>query len=157
MLKLRDARKEDSEIIVKCIRELAEFEKLTHECFVKSELIAKWLFGEKPRAHCLIAEWEGRPAGIAIYFYSFSSFAGKPGIYIEDLFIRSDFRRKGIASEILKHIAKKAVDEDCARLEWSVLNWNSDAIKFYASLGAESLDEWAMQRVSGKALDKLAR
>lgn len=156
MLKLHEAKKEDSELIVEYIRELAEFENLMHEFCATPQLIEQWLFGEKPRAHCLLAQWEGRPAGFVIYFYNFSSFLGQPGIYIEDVFVRPDFRGKGIARNIFRHLAQKALVEGCGRLGWSVLNWNSKAIELYASLGAESLDDWVMQRVKGEALEKLA-
>jgi len=156
MLKLRNAKKEDSELIIQYIKELAEFERLSHECDAKPESIQKWLFGETPRAECLLAQWEGKPAGFAIYFYNFSTFMGKPGIYIEDVFIRPEFRRKGIAKKIFGHLAQKALAEGCGRLEWSVLDWNSDAIELYKSFGAQQLNEWITQRVSGGALAKLA-
>jgi GNAT superfamily N-acetyltransferase len=156
MLKLRNAKKEDSELIIQYIKELAEFERLSHECNAKPESIQKWLFGEKPRAECLLAQWEGKPAGFALYFYNFSTFLCKPGIYIEDVFIRPKLRRKGIAKKIFAHIAQKALAEGCGRLEWSVLDWNSDAIELYKSFGAQQLNEWITQRMSGSALEKLA-
>lgn len=156
MLKLRNAKKEDSGLIIQYIKELAEFERLSHECDAKPESIQKWLFGENPRAECLLAQWEGKPAGFALYFYNFSTFLGKPGIYIEDVFIRPEFRRKGIAKKIFGHLAQKALAEGCGRLEWSVLDWNSDAIELYKSFGAQQLNEWITQRVSGSALEKLA-
>ena len=156
MLKLRNARKEDAEMIVQYIKELAEFEQLSHECFATTDLIIQWLFSENPHAYCLMAEWEGQPAGFALYFYNFSTFLSKPGIYIEDVFVRPDYRRKGIARKIFKHLAQKALSEGCGRLEWWVLDWNKDAITFYESIGAIPMNEWTVQRVTGNALTKLA-
>lgn len=156
MLKIRNAQKEDAELIVQYIRELAEFEHLSHECKASPELIQEWLFGTTPRAECLLAEWEEKPAGFAIYFYNFSTFLAKPGIYIEDVFVRPDFRRKGIARRIFQYLAQKALAEGCGRLEWWVLDWNKDAIAFYESMGATAMSEWTVQRVTGKALEALA-
>ncbi len=156
MIELRDAKKEDAELIVQYIKELAEFEQLSLECFANPDLVHKWLFGNNPKAHCIIAEWEGKPAGFALYFYNFSTFLTKPGIYIEDVFVRPDFRRKGIAKKIFKHLAKKALTEGCGRLEWWVLDWNKDAITFYESIGAIPMSEWTVQRVTGQALENLA-
>lgn len=156
MLKLRDAKNEDTVLIVQYIKELAAFERLSHECNATPELIQKWLFSDKPRAECLLAEWEEKPAGFALYFYNFSTFLSKPGIYIEDVFIRPEFRRKGIAKKIFKHLAQKVMAQECGRLEWSVLDWNSDAIELYKSLGAQSLNEWIIQRMNGDAIKALA-
>jgi len=156
MLKLRDAHQEDTGLIIQYIKELAEFEQLSHACYTDPQLIQKWLFGNTPRAQCLLAEWEGKQAGFAIYFYNFSTFLSCQGIYIEDVYIRPDFRRKAIAKNIFRHLAKKAVAEGCGRLEWSVLDWNSNAIELYKSFGATSLDEWVIQRLTGDALKKLA-
>lgn len=156
MLELREAKKEDAQLIAQYTRELAEFEKLAHECRADPQLIAKWLFNDTPIAKCLLVEWDGKPAGFAMYFYNFSTFLSQPGIYIEDIFVRPDFRRKGIARTIFKHLAQKAVAEGCGRLEWSVLDWNSDAIASYKSFGAKSLDGWLIQRVAGDSLKKLA-
>jgi GNAT superfamily N-acetyltransferase len=156
MLTLRLARREDAALIVEYIRELAAFEQLAHECHASEGLIQTWLFGAAPRAHCLLAEWAGSPAGFALYFYNFSTFLARPGIYIEDLFVRPDFRRKGIARSMFRHLAQKALAEGCGRLEWWVLDWNTDAIAFYASIGAVPMDEWTVQRVTGEALVQLA-
>lgn len=156
MLTLRAANQNDAALIAGYIHELAEYERLSHECHAKPELIEEWLFGNTPRAHCLLAEWEGKPAGFALYFYNFSTFLARPGIYLEDLFIRPDFRRKGIARTIFRHLAQKAVSEGCGRLEWWVLNWNEDAIAFYRSIGAAPMNEWTVQRVTGDALQELA-
>jgi len=156
MLKLRSAKKENIDLIVQYIKELAAFEKLSHECFVSADLIEKWLFGDAPRAECVLAEWEGKPAGFALYFYNFSTFLAKPGIYIEDVFVRPDFRRKGIARNIFRYLAQKAVSEGCGRIEWWVLDWNEEAIRFYQSLGAIPMNEWTVQRIAGDALTILA-
>lgn len=156
MLHIRDAKKDDAALIVQYIRELAEFEKLAHECHVKAELIDQWLFGEMPRAYCLMVEWDGKPAGFALYFYNFSTFLSQPGIYIEDVFVRPEFRRKGIARSVFRTLAQKAMTEGCGRLEWWVLDWNKDALTFYESLAAKPMDEWTVQRITGEALAKLA-
>ena len=156
MLTLRPATSNDADLIVKYIRELAEFEKLAHECHADPAQIQHWLFSEAPKAHCILAEWDGKPAGFALYFYNFSTFLTKPGIYIEDVFVRPDFRRKGIAKQIFRHLAQKAIAEGCGRLEWWVLDWNTDAIRLYESMGAVAMDEWTVQRVTSDALSKLA-
>lgn len=156
MLKLRNATSKDTELLVQYIKELADFEKLSNECHVTPDLIQKWLFGDKVRAECLLVEWDEKPAGFVLYFYNFSTFLAKPSIYIEDLFICNDFRRKGIARKILQYLAHKALSEGCGRLEWSVLDWNKDAIAFYESIGAIQMNEWIVQRMTGDSLEKLA-
>ncbi len=157
MLHLRPAQFKDSALIAAYIHELAEFERLSHECYADAGLLEKWLFGDTPRAYCVLAEWDGKPAGFALYFYNFSTFLAKPGLYLEDLFIRPEFRRKGIARKIFAYLAQKAVSDGCGRLEWWVLNWNEDALTFYKSLGAVSMDEWTVQRITGDALAALAK
>ena len=137
------------------IRELAVFERLEHECVADADLLRQFLFEDR-KAHALIAEWEGMPAGFALYFYNFSTFVGRPGLYLEDLFVRPAFRRKGIARAVFHWLAKAAVAEGCGRFEWSVLDWNENAIAFYRSLGARPMDEWTTQRLSGDALKRLA-
>lgn len=155
-LRLREAVPADAPLIVSYIRELAEYEKLLDGCYADTKYIEKWLFGKTPRAVCLMADWDGAPAGFALYFYNFSTFLAKPGIYIEDLFVRPDFRRKGIARAMFRHLAQKAVAEGCGRLEWWVLDWNEDALGFYRSLGARPMSEWTVQRIDGEALSTLA-
>ena len=155
MLHLRPATRAYSSLIFDYIKELADYEELSHECQASEELIEKWLFDEN-KAGAVMAEWNGAPAGFALYFYNFSTFLTKPGIYIEDLFIRPDYRRRGIARNLFAYLARKVRNEGCGRLEWWVLDWNKDAIAFYESLGAESMNEWTVQRISGKALEKLA-
>ncbi len=156
MLVLREAQPHDSVLIVQYIKELAEFEKLTHECEANAALIEKWLFGDAPKAHCVLAEWEGKPAGFGVYFYNFSTFLSRPGIYVEDIFVRPEYRRKGIAKSMFCYLAKKAIAEECGRMEWAVLDWNTNAIDLYQSFGARSLNEWITQRVTGEALKRLA-
>ncbi len=155
-LVLRTATVADTAVIVTFIHELAGFEKLAHECFATEESVRHWLFGKTPRAQCLIAEWDGKPAAFALYFYNFSTFLSKPGIYLEDLFVRPEFRRRGIARTMFQALARQALNEGCGRLEWWVLNWNEDAIRFYASMGAVAMKEWTVQRISGDALTALA-
>jgi GNAT superfamily N-acetyltransferase len=156
-LKIRDALPADAPFIASLIHELAEYEKLAHQCAATPEALAQWLFAPHPKVFCLIAEWDGAPAGFALYFYNFSTFLAKPGLYLEDLFIRPDFRRKGIARNLFKALAQKAVAEGCRRLDWWVLDWNADALDFYRSLGAQSMSEWTVQRIEGDALAKLAQ
>lgn len=131
------------------------FERLEPECVADTSLLNHYLFEDK-KAHALVAEWEGAPAGFALYFYNFSTFVGRPGLYLEDLFVRPAFRRRGIARAIFQWLARKAVAEGCGRFEWSVLDWNENAIAFYRSLGARPMDEWIIQRLSGEALQRLA-
>jgi GNAT superfamily N-acetyltransferase len=143
-------------LLLAFIRELAEFERLTQECVADTALLRRFLFEDR-RAEAIIAEWDGQPAGFALYFYNFSTFLGRPGLYLEDLFVRPAFRRNGIAKSVFRYLAKKAVAEGCGRMEWSVLNWNENAIAFYRSLGALPMDEWTVQRLTGEALTRLAQ
>ena len=156
MLQLRDAQPEDAELILGFIRELAEFERLAHVCVADVPTLKRFLFEEK-RAVALIAEWDGNPAGFALYFYNFSTFLGRPGLYLEDVFVRPAFRRNGIAKSIFRFLAKRALAEGCGRMEWAVLNWNENAIAFYRAMGAKPMDEWTVQRLTGDALKKLAQ
>lgn len=156
MIELRAATPADTSLVVELIHALAAYEKLAHECHATEELIAQWLFGETPRAYALIAQWGDEIAGFGLYFYNFSTFLTKPGIYIEDVFIKPEFRRRGIARAIFAYLAQKAIAEGCGRLEWWVLDWNKGAIRFYESMGAEPMSEWTVQRISGRALEVLA-
>ena len=152
---MREARPDDTGLILELIRELAAFERLSHECVADAALLERFLFEDK-KAHAIVADWGGEPAAFALYFYNFSTFMGRPGLYLEDLFVRPAFRRKGIARSIFQWLARKAVAEGCGRFEWSVLDWNENAIAFYRALGAVPLDEWTMQRLTGEALHRLA-
>ncbi|MEJ8574324.1 GNAT family N-acetyltransferase [Microbaculum marinum] len=138
------------------IRELAEYEKLADEVTAREEHIDLALFGNMPRTFCEIAEWDGKPAGFAMWFYSFSTFRGQHGIYVEDLYVRPSFRGRGIGKAMLKRLAGRCLEEGLGRLEWSVLDWNEPSIGFYKSLGATALDGWTGFRASGEALDRLA-
>jgi len=156
-LTLRFAQETDTELILELIRALAEFEKLTHEVGADADSLRRALFGGRRVAEVLIAEYGEAPAGFALFFHNFSTFLAKPGIYLEDLFIRPEFRGKGIGREMLAFLAKLAVERDCGRLEWAVLHWNRRAIDFYRRLGAQPLNEWTVYRLTGRALQDLSR
>ena len=155
-LAIRRAHASDGALIHAFVCELAEYEKLRHEVDASAETLARALFCEAPRVYCDIAEWDGKPAGFALWFYNFSTFRGQHGIYLEDLFVMPEFRGKGIGRALLVHLAKLAVAEGYARFEWSVLDWNTPSIDFYKSLGAVAMDEWTGFRVTGDALARLA-
>lgn len=153
---LRPASVADAGLILAFIRELAEYEKLAHEAVADEATLAKQLFGEHPAAEVVIAEVDGQPAGFALFFHNFSTFLGQRGLYLEDLFVRPQYRGLGLGKRLMVHLARLALERDCGRFEWSVLDWNESAIRFYRSLGATGLDEWTVQRVSGDALRTLA-
>ena len=156
MLKIRPATPNDIPEILKLIRELAEYEKLAHLVVATAEDLRRDGFSERPYFFVLIAEWDGHPAGFALYFYNYSTFQGRPGLYLEDLFVRPPYRGKGIGKALLLHLAKTAVDEGCGRFQWQVLDWNKPSIEFYESLGAQVMKEWLTMRASGEALGRLA-
>lgn len=155
-LQIRNAAPEDVPLILQLIRELAEYEKLSHEATATESGIRKSLFSDNPHAFCIIAEINGSPAGFALYFYNFSTFVGKPGLYLEDLYVMPEFRKQGIGKQLLIELAKIAVEKGCGRFEWSVLDWNTPAIDFYKSLGARPMDGWTVFRVDGERLSELA-
>jgi diamine N-acetyltransferase len=155
-LVIRRAAPADTSVLFALINELAEYEKLTHEVEATEADIAEALFGAAPRLVCDIAQWNGEVAGFAAWFVNFSTFAGRPGIYLEDLFVRPAFRRNGIGQALLGHLAKTCIDNHWARLQWSVLDWNAPSITFYKSLGAELMSEWTLCKVTGNALAALA-
>ncbi len=155
-LSIRFATAADINIIGQFIRDLAEYEKLAHAVRFDEAVMAQKLFGPRPYAEVLIGEIDGVPQGFALFFHNFSTFEGRPGIYLEDLFVRSDARGSGLGKALLGKLAALAVERDCARLEWSVLDWNTPAIDFYKALGATPMDEWTIFRVDGTALDTLA-
>jgi len=155
-LSIRPAHPGDAGLVLAFIRELAEYEKLSDECVATEAMIEAALFGATPRAFCDIAEWQGAPAGFALWFLNFSTFAGTPGIYLEDLFVRPSHRGKGIGKALMAHLARKCAASGWSRLQWAVLDWNTPSIDFYKSLGAEMLDEWTGVRLSGDALTRLA-
>jgi GNAT superfamily N-acetyltransferase len=154
-LHLRAARPADAGLILTLIRELAEYEKLLHEAVASEADISAILFGDRPRAFCDIAEWDGEPVGFALWFYNVSTFTGRHGIYLEDLYVRPAARGLGAGKALLAGLARRCVDEGLTRLEWSVMNWNSPSIEFYDRLGAGRQDEWTVRRLSGEALAKL--
>ena len=156
MLTLRDATRADLPLVLHFIRALAEYEKLAHEVRADEDTLGRFLFGEPARAHALIAEWEGEPAGLAVWFYSFSTFLGRPSLYIEDVFVEPTQRGRGIGKAIFAHLAARAVQQGCGRMEWAVLDWNAPSIAFYRSLGAKPREGWTTQQLTGEALHALA-
>lgn len=155
-LSIRSATSADLPLIAQFIRDLAEYEKLAHEVRFDETKLGEKLFGPRPYAEVLIGELDGSPQGFALFFHNFSTFEGRPGIYLEDLFVRPEARGSGLGKALLAHLAKLCVTRDCARLEWWVLDWNTPSIGFYQSLGAKLMDEWTVMRVDGDALTKLA-
>ncbi len=153
---IRSATIDDCELILGFIRELAVYEKLEHELVATPQILAKTLFGDKAYAEVLIGEYEGEPVAYALYFHSFSTFHGRPGIYLEDVYVQPAMRGKGMGKLIMSTLAHIALERGCARFEWSVLDWNAPSIAFYRSIGAEPMEGWTVQRVSGKALEELA-
>lgn len=153
---IRTAIAADLPLIAQFIRDLAEYERLAHEVRFDEAVLGERLFGPRPYAEVLIGEIDGVPQGFALFFHNFSTFEGKPGIYLEDLFVRPDARGSGLGKALLKRLAALAIERDCARLEWWVLDWNEPAINFYKSLDAKPMDEWTTFRVDGDALNRLA-
>jgi diamine N-acetyltransferase len=156
-LVIRPARPGEAALVLRFVRELAEYEKLAHEAVATEAMLDAALFGETPRVYCDFAEWDGEVIGFALWFLNFSTFSGQSGIYLEDLFVRPAFRGRGIGKALMGHLARKCVDNGWARFQWSVLDWNAPSIAFYKSLGAVMLDEWTVVRVSGDALARLAK
>jgi len=154
---IRRARPGEAGLVLSLVRELAEYEKLLHEVDATEAMLDAALFGQSPRLFCEIAEWQGEPAGFAVWFVNFSTFSGRPGIYLEDLFVRPAQRGKGIGKALLAHLAGQCVSNGWTRLQWAVLDWNTPSIEFYKSLGAELMAEWTVCRVTGPALTALAR
>jgi len=156
-VRLRPAQPHDVPEILALIRELADYEKLLHEVDASEADIARDLFGDTPRAHCDIAQWNGEVAGFALWFYNYSTFRGRAGIYLEDLFVRPAFRGNGLGKALIAHLAARCVEQSLPRLQWSVLDWNKPSIAFYQSLGAVLTPEWLGCRVTGDAMAALAR
>jgi GNAT superfamily N-acetyltransferase len=155
-VEIRSATAEDAPLILGFILELAEYEKLSHEVVATEETLRESLFGERPVAETLLAYLGAQPAGFALFFHNFSTFLGRPGIYLEDLYVRPEFRGAGVGRSLLVHIAGLARDRNCGRLEWSVLDWNEPAIGFYKRIGASPVSGWTVYRVTGEALEELA-
>jgi GNAT superfamily N-acetyltransferase len=154
---IRFGQPDDVPTILSLIKGLAEYERLGHEMVGTEELLREHLFGERPYVEVLIAEADGRAVGFALFFHNYSTFLTRPGIYLEDLFVLPEERGRGYGKALLTALGRLAVERDCGRLEWSVLNWNEPSIQFYRSLGAVGLDEWTVHRVTGDALQQLAR
>lgn len=152
---MRPAEKRDVGVIMGFIKELAEYEGLAHEVVADEVSLERSLFGEHPVAEALIAEFETTPIGFALYFPTFSTFVGRPGLYLEDLYVRPNMRGKGVGTLLLQHVARLARERGCGRLEWSVLNWNKPAIRFYEALGARAMDDWTVYRLTDDHLSKL--
>lgn len=155
--RIRRARKGDAPVIMQLIRDLADYEKLAQDVVATEQDIDAQLFGPHPHAEALLAEYQGKPAGFALFFHNFSTFLGRPGLYLEDLFVKPDFRGRGIGKQLLATLARIAMERGCGRFEWAVLDWNTPAIRFYESLGAKIHSEWKINRVTGDALQKLAQ
>jgi len=156
MLSIRPAVPSDVPVILQLIRGLAEYEREPQAAVATADDLLRDGWGPEPKFRVLIAQWEGAPAGFALFFYNYSTWRGRPGIYLEDLYVKPEFRGRGIGKALLIHLAQLAVREGCGRFEWQVLDWNTPAIEFYKSQGAKMMSEWRTMRVDGEALAKLA-
>ena len=153
---IRKAQPGDGALILSLVKELASYEHLDHEVAATEEVLENALFGPAAVAEAVIACYGGSPVGLAVYFHNLSTFLGRPGIYLEDLYVQPEFRGKGIGRSLLSHLAQLTRERDCGRLEWAVLNWNESAIQFYRNLGAVPLKEWTVFRLTGQELEDLA-
>jgi len=153
---IRFATIEDVPLILTFIKELAEYEKLLHEVVATEAILRETLFGKDAHAEVILGFYEDEPVGFALFFHNFSTFLGRSGIYLEDLFVRPTVRGKGLGKKMLRYLAKLAKERNCGRLEWWVLDWNTPSIEFYKKIGAKAMDEWTVYRVTGEALDELA-
>jgi len=153
---IRKAEKVDVSLVLDFIKKLAAYERLSHEVVATEEQLEKYLFGEEQVAEVVIGYYRDLPVGFALYFYNFSTFLAKPGIYLEDLYVLEEQRGMGFGKALLTYLARLAVEKDCGRLEWAVLDWNEPSIEFYKSLGANIMDEWLVNRLSGEGLIKLS-
>lgn len=153
---LRFAEKEDVSLILDFIKALAEYEEMADEVVATEALLEEKLFGDKAYAEVILAYYKGEPAGFALFFHNFSTFMGRPGIYLEDLFVKEKYRGQGLGTTLLSYLAKLAIERDCARLDWAVLDWNTPSIKFYKSLNAKHLDDWLTFRLTGDSLSEVA-
>ena len=155
-VEIRPATVQDVPVILQLIKALADYEHLLHEVQATEDGLRESLFGEHPRAEVVLAHLDGRPVGFAVFFHNFSTFVGRPGLYLEDLFVVPECRRRGIGRKLLAHLAAIAVARHCGRMEWAVLNWNEDAIHVYRAIAARSLDDWTVFRLTGDELRQLA-
>ena len=153
---IRQASIEDCPLILQFIKQLADYEKLLHEVVANVTTLEESLFGDRPYAEVVIAEHQDQPVGFALFFHNYSTFLGQPGLYLEDLYIQPEMRGKGFGKTLLAYLANLALERNSGRLEWWVLDWNQSAKDFYQSLGAEPMDDWTVNRVTGDALSKLA-
>jgi GNAT superfamily N-acetyltransferase len=153
---IRAATRADVPVVLSFIKKLADYERLPHEVVATEEILRETLFGPRLGAEVAIGYFEQKPVGFVLFFHNFSTFLGRPGIYIEDLFVDEVFRRRGFGGALLRHVAGLARERECGRLEWSVLDWNQPAIHFYKNLGAVPMSEWTVYRVTGEELKKLA-
>jgi GNAT superfamily N-acetyltransferase len=153
---IRCAEKDDAGLILRFINGLAEYEKLSHEVTATEDLLRETLFGPRQVAEVIIGEYRGDAVAFALFFHNYSTFLGRPGIYLEDLFVKPEMRGHGFGKALLAYLAKLATERKCGRVEWSVLDWNTPAIGFYQKLGAVAKDEWTVHRLTGQALDRLA-
>jgi len=156
MLNIRPATPADAPVIAALVRELADYEKLLPEARATPEDFRREIESAQPVIHVLIAEWQGEPAGFALYFFNFSTFVGRPGLYLEDLFVRPALRSHGIGRALLRALAREARARNCGRMEWAVLDWNEPALKFYESLGARQMNEWIIHRLTAAEIARLA-
>ena len=155
-IRIKFATIKDISLILQFIKELAEYEQLLHEVVATEKLLEETLFGNQSCAEVIIGYLDEKPVSFALFFHNFSTFLGKPGIYLEDLYVKPEARGKGIGKIMLSYLAQLAKDRNCGRLEWSVLDWNETAINFYKNLGAKAMDDWTVYRVAREALDELA-
>lgn len=156
MLNIRSAKVNDVGLILQFIRDLAEYEREPQSVTATEADLVRDGFGADPKFRVVIAEWDGKPAGFALFFYNYSTWQGRPGLYLEDLFVRPEFRGNGIGKTLLVHLARLAVQENCGRFQWQVLDWNTPSIRFYESLGAKVMKEWLTMRVEGAWIQRLA-
>lgn len=155
-LRIKAASERDVPLILSFIHKIAAYEKLSHEVTASEETLRESLFGPRPAAEVLLAYWDDTAAGYAVFFHNFSTFLGRPGVYLEDIFVEPVLRGNGIGKALLAAVAKEAQRRDCGRLEWAVLDWNKPAIDFYLSLGARPMEEWTIFRMTGEGIDRLA-
>ncbi|MCH9008544.1 GNAT family N-acetyltransferase [candidate division KSB1 bacterium] len=153
---LRQAQEEDVPLLLDFIKQLADYEKLSHVVVADAESLRRTLFGEIAFAEVILADYQNQSVGFALFFHNYSTFLGKPGIYLEDLFVVPAMRGKGIGRELLKYLARLTKERNCGRLEWSVLDWNKPAIEFYKNMGAVPMEQWTVFRLTGKALERLS-
>lgn len=156
-IEIRLAQREDVPLLREFICALAEYEKLSHECFATDEKLAQSLFGERPAAEALLAFYDGAPAGFALFFQNYSTFLAQPGLYLEDLFVKPEFRRQGIGAALFQRLGAIACQRGCGRFEWTALDWNAPAIAFYERMGARAMTDWTIFRITGEKLQAFAK